>query len=79
MSHRHENWQQNWPSILCAGMTRSGPPGICTLRGEQAMQRSAHQEALLHLTRGLTLLHGLPETPERVQQELGLQLAWDRR
>jgi DNA-binding winged helix-turn-helix (wHTH) protein/predicted ATPase len=43
--------------------------------GEQAMQRSAHQEALLHLTRGLTLLHGLPETPERVQQELDLQLA----
>ena len=21
-SHRHEHWQQNWPSILCAGMTR---------------------------------------------------------
>ncbi len=43
--------------------------------GEQAMQRSAYPEAMSHLTRGLTLLQALPETPERHQQELPLQSA----
>ncbi|HEY5870730.1 MAG TPA: AAA family ATPase [Candidatus Tectomicrobia bacterium] len=43
--------------------------------GEQAAQRSAYQEALRHLTQGLTLLATLPDTPARVQQELDLQLA----
>jgi predicted ATPase len=42
--------------------------------GEQAMQRSAHQEALQHLTHGLELLTTLPETLEQVQQELALQI-----
>jgi predicted ATPase/DNA-binding winged helix-turn-helix (wHTH) protein len=40
--------------------------------GQQAVQRSAHQEALQHLTRGLELLSTLPETPARVRQELDL-------
>jgi DNA-binding winged helix-turn-helix (wHTH) protein/predicted ATPase len=43
--------------------------------GEQAGQRSAHQEALQHLTQGLALLATLPETPARLQQELDMQLA----
>jgi tetratricopeptide (TPR) repeat protein len=43
--------------------------------GEQAGQRSAHQEALQHLTQGLELLATLPETPARIQQELDLLLA----
>ena len=43
--------------------------------GEQAVQRSAHQEALQHLTQGLALLVTLPETSARMQQELDLQLA----
>jgi predicted ATPase len=43
--------------------------------GEQAGQRSAHQEALHYLTQGLDLLVTLPETPARVQQELDLQIA----
>jgi DNA-binding winged helix-turn-helix (wHTH) protein/predicted ATPase len=42
--------------------------------GENAQQRSAHQEAIGHLTRGLELLGTLPETPERAQQELTLHL-----
>jgi predicted ATPase len=45
------------------------------LAGAQAVQRSAHREALQHLTRGLELLAMLPETPARTQQELNLQLA----
>ena len=43
--------------------------------GEQAVQRLAHQEALRHLTRALELLATLPETLERLQQELNLQIA----
>lgn len=43
--------------------------------GETALRRSAHQEAITHLTMGLELLARLPETPERAQHELALRLA----
>ena len=42
---------------------------------EKVIQRSAHQEAISLLTKGLTLLLTLPDTSERAQQELRLQLA----
>jgi predicted ATPase/DNA-binding winged helix-turn-helix (wHTH) protein len=42
---------------------------------ENAVRRSAHQEAINLLTRGLGLLKTLPDTPERTQQELALQIA----
>jgi tetratricopeptide (TPR) repeat protein len=42
--------------------------------GQRASQRSANMEAISHLTKGLELLTPLPDTPERVQQELILQL-----
>ena len=41
--------------------------------GQRAIQRSAHLEAIGHLTKGLELLATLPETAERTQQELLLQ------
>src|SRR5262252_3893587 len=43
--------------------------------GEQASARSAHVEAVHHLTKGLEVLKTLPDTPERTQQELSLQTA----
>jgi class 3 adenylate cyclase/predicted ATPase len=43
--------------------------------GQRAIQRSAHVEAVRHLTKGLELLAMLPETPARAQQELDLQIA----
>jgi predicted ATPase len=43
--------------------------------GQHALQRSAPVEALAHLTQGLAVLTTLPETPERLQQELDLQVA----
>jgi TOMM system kinase/cyclase fusion protein len=43
--------------------------------GERATQRSAYVEAINHLTKGLELLKLLPDTPERAQQELMLQIA----
>jgi predicted ATPase/class 3 adenylate cyclase len=42
--------------------------------GQKAVARSANVEAVAHLTRGLEVLKTLPDTPERVQQELTLQL-----
>jgi class 3 adenylate cyclase/predicted ATPase len=42
--------------------------------GQRASQRSAHVEAISHLSRGLVLLKTLPDTPERAQQELTLQI-----
>jgi predicted ATPase len=43
--------------------------------GQHASQRSAHVEAVAHLTHGLEVLSTLPETPERIRQELALQIA----
>ena len=42
--------------------------------GQRALERSANQEAIRHLTKGLELLNGLPETPEHLQQELLLRV-----
>ena len=39
------------------------------------MRRSANPEAIAHLTKAQELLNTLPEGPDRLQQELALQLA----
>jgi predicted ATPase len=44
------------------------------LAGQQAVQRSANVEAITHLTTALELLKTLPDTSERSQQELALQI-----
>ena len=43
--------------------------------GERGMRRSANQEAIGHLTQGIEVLQTLPDTPERSQHELTLQVA----
>ena len=43
--------------------------------GQQASDRSAHLEAISHVTTGIELLKTLPETPERTQQALTLYIA----
>ncbi|MCB0209932.1 MAG: AAA family ATPase [Anaerolineae bacterium] len=42
--------------------------------GQQALQLSAYEEASTHFEKALALLMTLPETPERVQQELTLRI-----
>jgi predicted ATPase len=42
--------------------------------GQRASERSAHLEAIAHLTKGLEVLNTLPETPERTQHELDFQI-----
>jgi predicted ATPase len=43
--------------------------------GKRATQRWAYVEAIRHFMKGLEVLKGLPDTPERAQQELTLQIA----
>ena len=43
--------------------------------GQQALQRSAHADAISSLNAAIDLLQRLPDSPERIQRELLLQLA----
>jgi len=43
--------------------------------GEKALQLSAYEEGTAHLKRGLAILGTLPESPERDELELGIQLS----
>src|SRR5262249_6878894 len=43
--------------------------------GQRAIERSAHVEAISHLTKGLELLATLPETPQRLQREVDMLIA----
>jgi predicted ATPase len=67
------------PELLAQHYTEAGLTaqaiGYWQQAGQRASERSAHQEALGHVTTGLTLLQTLPETLARQQQELPLQLA----
>jgi predicted ATPase len=55
-----------------AGLTAQAIP-YWQRAGQRAVERSANSEAVSHLTKGLELLKVLPDTPERIQQELLLQ------
>jgi predicted ATPase len=65
------------PELLARHLTEAGHPaeavGYWQRAGERAVGRSAHLEAISHLTTGLTVLQTLPETAERIHQELLLE------
>jgi len=67
------------PELLAHHYTEAGCPAQAIpywqRAGQQAAQRSAHQEALGHLTKGVEVLQTLPDTPERTQQDLLLHVA----
>jgi predicted ATPase/class 3 adenylate cyclase len=67
------------PELLAHHCTEAGltEPAIAYWQraGEQASDRSAHLEAISHLSTGIELLKSLPETPERTQQSLTLHIA----
>jgi len=72
-SRREEHY-----GALAHHYTRSGNTGKAVeylrLAGQQAVQRSAYAEAINHVTVALELLETLPDTVERAQRELFLQL-----
>ena len=67
------------PELLAQHYTGAGLTaqalGYWQKAGQWASDRSAYQEAMSHLTTGLSLLQTVPETQARQQQELPLQLA----
>jgi class 3 adenylate cyclase/predicted ATPase len=67
------------PELLAHHYTEAGLPAPALpywqRAGQRAVEGSANLEAIQHLTKGLKLLQTLPETPERAQHELTLQLA----
>jgi class 3 adenylate cyclase len=67
------------PEILARHLTEAGQPFSAAKywleAGRHAAGRSANIEAVAHLTKGITGLRDLPETPARAELELALQLA----
>ena len=65
------------PELLARHLTVAGLPAQAVAywhrASERAVQRSANEEAIGHLTAGLTQLHKLPESPDRAKQELTIQ------
>jgi TOMM system kinase/cyclase fusion protein len=65
------------PELLAHHYTEAGlieqAVGYWHKAGQKASERSAHVEAINHLTRGLEVLTTLPDTPERAHQELDVQ------
>ena len=59
-------------SLYRGGPAARRPSPTGSGRASAPSQRSAHLEAISHLTKGLELLKTLPDTPERTQQELAL-------
>ncbi|MGE0825315.1 MAG: adenylate/guanylate cyclase domain-containing protein [Candidatus Binatia bacterium] len=79
LTEQFPDTQETQPELLAhhytaAGLTEQAIP-YWQQAGQRASQRSANVEAISHFTRGLELLKTLPETPERAQQELMLQVA----
>jgi predicted ATPase len=70
------------PERLAHHFTEAGLPAQALpywrQAGERAFARAAHMEALDHLDKGLALLPTLPDTPDRTQDELDMQLARGR-
>jgi predicted ATPase len=69
---------QTQPELLAYHYTQAGlneqAVSYWHRAGAQTIQRSAHIEAIHHLKTGLELLATLPESPERIQQELDVQI-----
>ena len=69
---------ETYPELLAHHYTEVGLSALALpywqRAGQRAIERSAIVEAVGHLTKGLELLKTLPETPERNQQELTMQL-----
>jgi predicted ATPase len=66
------------PELLAHHYTESGlivkAIPLWQKAGQRAIELSANVEAISHLTKGLELLKISPDTPERAQQELALQI-----
>ena len=75
----HKERLEEFYEVLALHYTEAGlnekAIDYCQRAGRRANERSAYQEAINHLTTGLTLLQNLPESAGPRQQELPLQTA----
>jgi class 3 adenylate cyclase/predicted ATPase len=66
------------PELLAHHYTEAGlnaqAVGYWQRAGERAVRGSANLKTISHLTKGLEVLRTLPDTPERIQHELVLQI-----
>ena len=78
LAERFPETKESQPELLARHYTDAGliEPAIpyWLQAGQQASRRSAHVEAIRQLTTGLELLATLPDTPERAEHELMLQV-----
>jgi predicted ATPase len=79
LEEKFSETKETQPELLAhhyteAGMIKQAIP-YWQQAGQTATQRSAYMEAVSYLTKGLELLQTLPDTLERAQQELTLQVA----
>jgi tetratricopeptide (TPR) repeat protein len=69
----------NQPELLAHHCTEAGRTEEAVQywqrAGKRALERSANPEAIAHLTRGIQLLDGLPQSRQRDEQELMFQAA----
>jgi class 3 adenylate cyclase/predicted ATPase len=79
MEARFPELVETQPELVAHHYTAAGQDeaaiGYWQQAGQRAVERSAHQEAVSHLTQGLALLATRPDTPARHQHELAVQMA----
>jgi class 3 adenylate cyclase/predicted ATPase len=79
LEQRFSDIGQAHPEVLAQHLTEAGLAARAIpywrRAGELAAGRSANAEAIAHLNNGLELIGTLPETPERLNEELGLRIA----
>ena len=79
LAERFPETTENQPELLAHHYTEAGlnEPAVdyWYKAGQKATQRSAYVEAVNHITQGLEMLKTLPDSPERIEQELELQIA----
>ncbi|MGB7292193.1 MAG: adenylate/guanylate cyclase domain-containing protein [Thermodesulfobacteriota bacterium] len=67
------------PELIAYHYTEAGLSGQAIAywqrAGQRAIERSANVESISHFTKGLELIEVLPDTPERIHQELALRIA----
>ena len=82
LAERFPETAETQPELLAHHYTAAGLAAAAVdywqRAGALALRRSAHVEAIAHLTKGLEVLQTLPDTPARTQHELRLQspLIW---
>ncbi len=78
LAERFPDIKETQPELLARHYTEAGLIAQAVpywlQAGQLASRRSAHVEAVCHLSRGVDLLATLPDGPERAQQELALQV-----